>query len=295
MKLNQTVSNGAQYVIGASMRMYRASPFHPQLGRVLGKLLDTVMPRPSGVVVREIDGVRFELDLRELIDASLFYSGTFEIQAERTITGALKLGMNAVDIGANFGYHTFRMARAVGSTGKVIAIEPTAWAFDKLQRNLALNSMKNIHPIKVALGDRDQGPTEIRLRSSYRLDGSDLSRSEIIPMYTLDSLIRSSGIDRVDFVKMDVDGLEGKVIRGARKTIEKHLPTIFFEITPSAMRANGDDPADLISILTNLGYSLQTEGRKPISDIGVYLAKVAGRHWVNLFGVPPGHPHSHSP
>jgi FkbM family methyltransferase len=56
--------------------------------------------------------------------------------------------MTAVDIGANFGYHTFRMARAVGSEGKVIAMEPTGWAFSKLQRNMALNSADNIHPVK---------------------------------------------------------------------------------------------------------------------------------------------------
>jgi FkbM family methyltransferase len=286
MKLKQPIRVGARKTIGAAMRVYRASPLYPRCGRVLAKLLGIVTRNTSKTVIRQIDGVTFELDMREVIDASLFYSGTFEAEAEKTITAALRPGMTAVDIGANFGYHTFRMARAVGNDGKVIAIEPTGWAFGKLQRNISLNSFDNIWPLKVALGDFDHGPREFRFQSSYRLDGTDLSTEEIIPMYTLDSLISLNAVDRVDFVKMDVDGFEGKVIRGARETLARHHPILFFEITPSAMRANGDDPAEVVRTLTALGYVLQTEARKPIHEIGEYLAKVAHGFCVNLFAVP---------
>ena len=101
------------------MRLYRASPFYPKFGPMLGKLLGLVTRDAGKPVIREIDGVRFELDLREMIDASLFYSGTYEIEAERTITAVLKPGMTAIDIGANIGYHTFRIAKAVGESGRV--------------------------------------------------------------------------------------------------------------------------------------------------------------------------------
>ena len=87
-------------------------------------------------------------------------------------------------------------------------------------------------------------------------------------MYTLDTTMKMNGVDRVDFVKMDVDGFEGKVIRGARETLTKHHPILFFEVTPSALRTNGEDPAELVSVLTGLGYSFRTEARKPISDVG---------------------------
>jgi FkbM family methyltransferase len=218
------------------MRLYRASPLYPRLGPTLGKLVGAVTGNSANTVIREIDGVSFELDLRE--NASLFIRALLRSR-QKTITAALKPGMTAVDIGANFGYHTFRMARAVGSEGKVIAIEPTGWAFSKLQRNMALNSADNIHPVKVALGDCDQGATELSFRSSFRLDGTDLSTKEIVPMYTLDTTMKMNGVDRVDFVKMDVDGFEGKVIRGARETLTKHHPILFFEVTPSPLRTNG--------------------------------------------------------
>jgi hypothetical protein len=114
MSVESIATAGLRSVIGTLMRIYRASPLYPQYGPMLAKLLASVMRDKSTGIIREIDGVRFELDLREMIDASLFYSGTWEAEAERTITGALKPGMIAFDIGANIGYHTFRMAKAVG-------------------------------------------------------------------------------------------------------------------------------------------------------------------------------------
>jgi methyltransferase FkbM-like protein len=108
-------------------------------------------------------------------------------------------------------------------------------------------------------------------------------------MHTLDTTMRINGVDRVDFVKMDLDGFEGKVIRGARETLTEHHPILFFEVTPSALRTNGEDPADLVSVsvLTGLGYSLRTEARKAISGVGIYLSKVAHGYSINLFAAPP--------
>jgi FkbM family methyltransferase len=286
MNVSSAVSRRVETVIGASMRVYRASPLYPRLGRTLGKLLGLVT-RTMGAkkIVKQIDGVWFELDLGEVIDASLFFSGTFEAHAERTITGALKPGMTAIDIGANFGYHTFRMAKAVGSEGKVIAIEPTDWAFDKLERNRELNSFTNIETVKAGLGDRDQGPTEVRFTSSYRLDGTDLSTNEVVTVDTLDTVLARSGVDRVDFIKMDVDGFEGKVIRGARQTLARHRPILFFELTPAAMRDNGDDPVELLATLTGLGYRLNTEAGAPIDDPVAYIDGIVG-YGVNLCARP---------
>ena len=254
----------------------------PPAWYLLAKLLAIVTGNRPRIVTREIDGVKFELDLRETIGASLYYSGSFEPEAEATIAAVPTPGMTAVDIGANFGYHTFRIGKAVGRHGKVVAIEPTAWVYDKLQRNIALNDLANIHPLKVALGDCDQGPTELRIEFSFRLDGTDQSMNETVPLYTLDTVMKAHGVERVDFVKMDVDGFEGKVIRGAHETLTKYRPILFFEITPSAMRANGDDPADLIRTLTSLAYNLLTEARRPIPDIARYLAKAPGGRPVNL-------------
>jgi FkbM family methyltransferase len=288
MTLKGIASNGIRRAIGASMRAYRASPFYPQCGPMLAKVLATVMRDRATGIIHDIDGVRFELDLRELIDASLFYSGTFEVEAERTITEALKPGMIAFDIGANMGYHTFRMAKAVGTSGKVYAIEPTAGAFNKLQRNISLNSIKNIYPLKLALGERDEGLIELRVKSSYRLDGTDLTGSELIPMRTLDALIKENAVNHVDFLKMDVDGYEAKVVRGAIHTLEHHRPIMFFEITPSILKNNENDFTYLLSMLDELGYHVKSEAGKPIENLVAYLDKVPVGFATNLFAAHAG-------
>src|SRR5947208_449992 len=100
------------------MRIYRRSPLYPRWGPILARCLARLRPLDGrGLVVKDIGGVRFELDLSEVIDASLYYSQTFEEGAEAVIAELVKPGMMAVDVGANIGYHTFRMARLVGSNG----------------------------------------------------------------------------------------------------------------------------------------------------------------------------------
>ncbi len=289
MSLKSSLLSVVQGGIGASMRLYRLSPLYPRLGRGLGKTL-AVVTRFVGPknVIKEIGGVKFDLDMSEVIDSSLFYSGTFEADSEKTIGAALKPGMTAVDIGANFGYHTFRMAKAVGSSGKVVAIEPTAWAYNKLQRNASLNDFTNMESLKLGISDTDLGPTEVSFQSSYRLDGTDANVKEVVPLLTLDTIAQTYNVGRIDFIKIDVDGFEGKVIRGARQTLEAYHPVLFFEISPSLMANNGDDSIELVGTLLKLGYTLKTEAAEPVPDIDAFLAKVGVGVTVNMLATPAG-------
>jgi hypothetical protein len=158
--------------IGVAMRIYRRSPLYPWCGKYLARLL-LALTRPRGSVVREVNGIKYDLDLRQMIDSSLYYSGSIEPHAERTIASIVKPGMIAIDVGANIGCHTFPLARLVGPEGQVLAVEPTSAAFAKLQRNLSLNSFSNIKLIRAGLTDQDLGLAETNFTSSYRLDRQD--------------------------------------------------------------------------------------------------------------------------
>jgi hypothetical protein len=91
-------------LISVLMRLYRKSPFYPRLGKRLARVL-SFLTRLGGnkPVVRSIDGVNFELNMQEVIDASLYFSGTFEADAEKTIESLVEPGTVSIDIGANFG------------------------------------------------------------------------------------------------------------------------------------------------------------------------------------------------
>jgi FkbM family methyltransferase len=272
-------------LIGVAMRVYRKSPFYPRLGRTLAKVLARLPSRP-GPVVRDIGGVKFELDLREVIDSSLYYAGTFEEKAEAVITSCLAPGMVAIDVGANFGYHTFRMAKAVGPAGRIWAIEPTTWGMNKLRRNADLNAFTNVDFLKIGLADRDLGPTEIAFQASYRLDGALDERRETVDLKTVDTLVTSRDSPRIAFIKLDVDGFEGKVIRGALKTLERDRPTLFLEIGPSHMKRIGDDSRDLTATLRELGYRFETEDRAAVADVDALCARIADGCSVNLLALP---------
>jgi len=107
-------------------------------------------------------------------------------------------------------------------------------------------------------------------------------------MRALDTVIKENSIEHIDFIKMDVDGYETKVIRGAMHTLEQHRPIMFFEVTPSVLKAEGNDFMDLLNTLNRLRYHVQTEARKPIKDLEVYLSKVPPSFGINLFATPAG-------
>ena len=98
---------------------------------------------------------------------------------------------------------------------------------------------------------------------------------------TLDNLVAECGLDRVDFVKMDVDGFEGKVLRGARSVLATWRPTLVFELSPGAMAVHGDSAVDLVAELEGLGYALTHEDGSMIEDLHALLTKV-GDYSINL-------------
>jgi FkbM family methyltransferase len=256
-------------LIGWMMDIYRNSRFHNAfVGAILAKGLDFFTAFKKKQVVYEINAIKFELDLREVIDSSLYYSGTFEPKIEDLIKKNLRPGMNVVDIGANIGYHTFRMASLVQPGGVVYAIEPTSTAYTKLLRNASLNPhIPNIEFIKIGLSKDDVGEQEIAFQSSYRLNGQNEVKNEQVKLMKLDSLVKERKIVHLDFIKLDVDGYEGKVLMGALETFNRFTPTLIVEITPSEIIKNGDDPSEIIQFLKGLGYAFFNEDGVLIPDL----------------------------
>jgi FkbM family methyltransferase len=233
-----------------------------------------------------VNGIKFELDLREVIDASLYYSGTFEEDSEKAIASLVGPGMTVLDIGANIGYHTFALARLVGPQGLVVAIEPTAHAFAKLTRNASLNAFGNIRCLNLGLGDRDLGVVDAGFQSSYRLDGKDTVEQERIEIETLDSVVDREKLARLDFIKMDVDGYEGKVFTGAERTLARFQPRILFEFCPAGMRHVGDDPEKLLGQIEAAGYLLRDEHGRTITDPRHFHAQIPNGNSANLVAIP---------
>ena len=257
------------------MVKYRSSRFHnAKNGRRLAKLMAIVVAFTRNPTrTKTINGITYELDLREVIDSSLYFTNTYEVKIDRLFDKYVKPGSTVVDIGANIGLHTLRSALLTGEKGKVIAIEPSTWAINKLRRNLELNPELNriIEIRHHALGEKVEQSITLGFQSSYRLNGKNEIYSEAVDVLTLDSIADQNSLKHVDFMKIDVDGHELHILRGAKHLLSISKPVLVVEFTPSY---SVDYMAELFEIeqdLCSIGYSAYSDAELLIPSLTQYL------------------------
>jgi FkbM family methyltransferase len=213
-------------------------------------------------------GVRWLLDLREGIDFSIWLFGSFEPETVRCYQQIIKPGDVVLDIGANIGAHTPHLARCVGLHGKVFAFEPTDYAFAKLTQNIALNPdlSSRIRCLQLLLSDTDAPAiSTTSLYSSWPLKSEanthhlhqgKLMTTQGARTLTLDSALASVQVSRLDCIKLDIDGAECAMLRGAQATLSRWHPTIVMELAPYVLEERGSTLAELIELLKAHGYIL---------------------------------------
>ena len=212
-------------------------------------------------------GIVWSLDLREGLDFAIYLTGAFERSTVAAYRRLVRPGDVVVDIGANMGAHTLPLALAVGQRGRVLAYEPAAGAFARLVRNIAQNPAlaRRIHAEQVMLVADVAAPLEPAVYASWPLAptasahplhlGVALSTHGARKL-TLDHAIAEAGAERVALMKLDVDGHELHVLRGARETLRRSRPVIVMELAPYTLEERGEDPRNLLDLLDEVGYAL---------------------------------------
>jgi len=159
-----------------------------------------------------------------------------------------------VDIGANIGRYTLHSSKLVGKKGKVIAIEPFKQTYDLLRKNIKENSTdNNILTFCIGLSNHEG-------REKLYLDEKLWGRNTINPipggdyvqieMLTLDSLVENLQIDKIDWIKIDVEGHEYEVLEGGKNTLLKNSSRVMIEV-------RFDNFKKVINLLQSLGYSYE--------------------------------------
>lgn len=140
-------------------------------------------------------------------------------------------GDSVLDIGANIGHHTLFMSKCVGDYGKVFSFEPISEMVDRIRENIEINDIKNIEVNNFGLGSKEEvkkiyiDTKDVGSSSLIKKEDSDES---LISIKTLDSL----NMNRVNFIKIDVEGYEYNVLLGAEKTIQRLKPIMILEYSP---------------------------------------------------------------
>jgi len=159
-------------------------------------------------------------------------------------------GMNALDIGANIGVYGLPIARMVGPEGRVVAYEPSATSHERLTRGRDINRLHNLEVIDAALSD---GERLGRLSVAWSNELNSLSgeaQGETVRITSLDAEDARHGWPPLDFVKIDAEGEEERILRGGAAFFARHSPLVMFEVT-SAKTAN----LGLSSVFSAMGYN----------------------------------------
>jgi FkbM family methyltransferase len=216
------------------------------------------------------DGLRYDLDLSQAIDLTIFVLGRFEPSTVAAFRRYVKPGATVLDIGANIGAQTLQLARLVGPNGRVLSFEPTDFAFAKLRRNLELNPQiaGQVTALQYFLtaGDRNALPHSVY--SSWALPRSADAHEKHLGLRmatagargaALDRVLAEQGVERVDLVKLDVDGFECDVLAGASDMIRRDRPTFVMEIMPYGLVEQGASLEQFLSFFLPFGYRLYDE------------------------------------
>jgi len=195
--------------------------------------------------------------------------------------------MTVLDIGANAGIYSMTAAKYVGPSGRVIAFEPSARERAYLTRHLALNRLTNVQIETCALGASD-GETEFFVAGTFETGFNSrvavpglVMEAARVPMARLDTYAARTGLDRVDFIKIDVEGGERDVLVGGEQLFRRTRPVLLVEIEPSRIAPWGYAPQDIYTLVAGWNYDwwavtrngLVPEPALPASFGGNYLAR----------------------
>ena len=231
--------------------------------RMLGTIEHQVAPTAFSVQLPEEDAVRCTVGGVELLcdaaDAAVtpgLLSGRYEPHLTAVFERYCTPGMTVVDVGANLGYYSLLASRLVGTTGRVIALEPNSENCRLLLSSLRLNAVSNVQLLPVA-ADAATGwayySTHVGSNGGLIEDGDLLSHpGNVVPTFRLDDLVDGP----VGLLKMDVEGAEGRVVHGATQIIERDRPIVTTELKDEMLlRVSGITVADYLGYFERLGYT----------------------------------------
>jgi FkbM family methyltransferase len=202
-------------------------------------------------------GAKIALRYRETLGLSSLLYGTFELAELKFVRRYLRAGDDVMDIGANVGIFSVMMGVALGQSGRVFAFEPAPGNVVRLRKNLEYNGLDHAQLFDCALGEADGWltlhlatdpayPSLVEVQSGLA-DGTGVP----VQVRRLDSVWEETGRPRIAFVKIDVEGSEPGVIRGAGRMIEECRPTMLIE-------ANSKAELDAIrTLLDPYGYQME--------------------------------------
>jgi len=223
---------------------------------------------PGGAVHRLVYAFDRSSPVQQAMHAMLGAGSFYEPETTILLASVLKPGDVFVDVGAHVGYFTVLAAALVGAGGQVVSFEPEPGNYAQLIEHIRLNALTQVLPIHCAAGaeagvhelhcnaDNDGGHALWDVRSHPYNDRSRAApRTHPVFVTTLDTALGAVAPGRIRAIKIDVEGNEHAVLRGARRTLEAHrVPFVIAEVNRLGLSQMGTSQLGLRAFMTRLGY-----------------------------------------
>ena len=248
------------------------------------------------ILVPDFDGsIRLEVRLDEHMGSQIFWFGSYSLEILRVLDRLLVPGMVVVDAGANIGEVSLFAAKRVRPGGRVFSFEPVPELATRLRHHVELNGFAVVEVIERGLADRE-GKANIYTPGMPFRDGTmhdgmatlyaSADRGTLvgsIPLTTLDAFAHERGLNRIDLLKVDVEGAELPVLGGAREVLDVHRPWVIVEVQQETSEAAGYRHRDILTYLGNFGYRFAKIARR--GRLETITAETLGS-FQNVLGIP---------
>jgi FkbM family methyltransferase len=198
--------------------------------------------------------------------SKLIYCNQFEIDEFQFMHEHVKRNAVVYDIGANIGLHSLYLSTVIGAEGQCYSFEPTKATFDSLMENIELNRFKNIRPYNLALSDKEETLQIYKSTNGYdawnslggfQKIGNNQYDLENVVCLPLDRFLEvNPDVRHPDFIKIDTEGWELHVLKGAYQLLKNEQPVIMMEYAQRNLDLTNTKQSDLHDYLTSLGYHL---------------------------------------
>jgi FkbM family methyltransferase len=247
---------------------------------------------PATWVLKETHyGFRLWVSLEERAISRPILTDVYEIPESRLIARTVRPGDSTIDIGANVGYHALHMARLAGPGGAVHAFEPLPYLAEALTRSIAENGFSNIRLHRTALDDRNGTALLRHAPVTANFGGAHLTQASAVPAAHADELVATGRFDdllpdvRPSFVKIDVEGAEPRVLRGAAAMLAAARPLVLCELhNPQLRVVSGANAGDLLAQMRAAGYRASALG--PTGEAAAAIDDYASDQPLNVLFSP---------
>jgi FkbM family methyltransferase len=226
---------------------------HPGQWRVLNWGRSVTRCRVIGEQLIESRGLRWQLDPADHQQAGVYWLGEMDRWEIFHLRQTLDKESVFFDVGANFGYYSIRLSYDAGC--RTFAFEPQSEVRERLLVNVRLNQLEGrITVIPAALADREA----MLKMAPFQGNSGKASLSEDegdVVVRKLDDVVTQMELERLDAIKMDVEGYEPRVLEGAEMTLSRFKPVLLLEVNPSALNSQNSSARDLENILRRMKYS----------------------------------------